>query len=118
MKQENLNPEIEEKLLQLQRYQEKQMKGGVENSLSSHHNQIHSTPNLTTRTVSRKRPNSASTAHPSPSPSINNNNNVALGNVNYSNARTIDNKNKIDQNWIESPRKKPCIKQENRDYSK
>lgn len=26
MKQENLNPEIEEKLLQLQRYQEKQMK--------------------------------------------------------------------------------------------
>lgn len=45
MKQENLNPEIEEKLIQLQRYQEKQMKNEP------------ATP-LIPRPQSRKRPSS------------------------------------------------------------
>ncbi|XP_044734089.1 nucleosome-remodeling factor subunit NURF301, partial [Chrysoperla carnea] len=39
LKQENLNPEIEEKLLQLQRYQERQMKHEPDNNIQHHSNQ-------------------------------------------------------------------------------
>lgn len=54
LKQENLNPEIEEKLLQLQRYQEKQMKhepGLIEPPVS---------PTVISKTSLRKRPLSSS----------------------------------------------------------
>lgn len=54
LKQENLNPEIEEKLLQLQRYQEKQMKGSIDGSVVSTQNQSSTT--VITRTPARKRP--------------------------------------------------------------
>ncbi|CAB0041624.1 unnamed protein product [Trichogramma brassicae] len=54
LKQENLNPEIEEKLLQLQRYQEKQMKGSDGTTVSA---QSHITPLPTiSRAPARKRP--------------------------------------------------------------
>lgn len=60
LKQENLNPEIEEKLLQLQRYQEKQMK--QEPDLPSPVPKVNPTvvPNSRFPVVSRKRPPSAS----------------------------------------------------------
>ncbi|XP_031848363.1 nucleosome-remodeling factor subunit NURF301 E(bx) isoform X6 [Nomia melanderi] len=98
LKQENLNPEIEEKLLQLQRYQEKQMKGSVENSVAT--NQTHTTPTVTTpRVPSRKRPaptNIPTTTTPTSIQSSTNDQ---------------------DANW-ETPRKKPAIKQENRETPK
>lgn len=99
MKQENLNPEIEEKLLQLQRYQEKQMKGGVENSASN--NQTHTTPTITTpRVPSRKRP------APSNIPTTTSSTNV----------QSITNDK--DTDWAETPRKKPALKQESRETPK
>lgn len=60
LKQENLNPEIEEKLLQLQRYQEKQMK--QEPEIPSPVNKItNPVPVSNTRySVTRKRTPSAS----------------------------------------------------------
>ncbi|XP_011866666.1 PREDICTED: nucleosome-remodeling factor subunit NURF301 isoform X2 [Vollenhovia emeryi] len=104
LKQENLNPEIEEKLLQLQRYQEKQMKGGVENSVTS--NQTHNSPAATTpRPPSRKRP--------APSSNIP----AATATTTPTNAQSsssgVDNKD--DKDWVETPRKRPAIKQDNRE---
>ncbi|XP_023312628.1 nucleosome-remodeling factor subunit NURF301-like, partial [Anoplophora glabripennis] len=60
LKQENLNPEIEEKLLQLQRYQEKQMK--QEPELPTPVPKVNQTvvPNSRFPTATRKRPPSAS----------------------------------------------------------
>ncbi|XP_047346621.1 nucleosome-remodeling factor subunit NURF301 isoform X1 [Vespa velutina] len=99
LKQENLNPEIEEKLLQLQRYQEKQMKGGIESSVTS--NQIHSTPIITTpRAPSRKRP------APSNIPPVTTTSNIQL----TTNEKDID--------WAEIPKKKSAPKQENREIPK
>lgn len=98
LKQENLNPEIEEKLLQLQRYQEKQMKGSVENSVAT--NQTHTTPTVTApRVPSRKRP--------------------APTNIPTTTTPTSIQSSTNDQeaNW-ETPRKKPAIKQENREMPK
>ncbi|KAG7208953.1 hypothetical protein KM043_015126 [Ampulex compressa] len=99
LKQENLNPEIEEKLLQLQRYQEKQMKGGTENAVTP--NQTQSTPVVATpRLPSRKRP----------APS-----NIPTATTPTSIAPTTNDK---DADWIETPRKKPAPKQENREPPK
>lgn len=68
MKQENLNPEIEEKLLQLQRYQERQMREGKDptitttiNSGVSTNSQVASSINTisnvsSSRLTSRRRP--------------------------------------------------------------
>ncbi|XP_046745032.1 nucleosome-remodeling factor subunit NURF301 isoform X7 [Diprion similis] len=99
LKQENLNPEIEEKLLQLQRYQEKQMKGGVESSVTC--NQIHGTPTTTTtRAPSRKRP-----APPHVPP---------LASPTTPNVPTNDK----DNEWSETPKKRPAPRQEPRDITK
>lgn len=99
LKQENLNPEIEEKLLQLQRYQEKQMKGSVENSVAT--NQTHSTPTITNpRVPSRKRP------APSNIPTT----------TTPTNAQSTTHDQ--DTEWAETPRKKPAPKQENRETPK
>ncbi|XP_012142204.1 nucleosome-remodeling factor subunit NURF301 E(bx) isoform X2 [Megachile rotundata] len=99
LKQENLNPEIEEKLLQLQRYQEKQMKGGVENSVTT--NQTHPTSAITTpRVPSRKRP------APSNIPTT----------TTSTNAQSSTNDK--DSDWVETPRKKPAPKQEPRETPK
>ncbi|XP_006608523.1 nucleosome-remodeling factor subunit NURF301 isoform X2 [Apis dorsata] len=99
LKQENLNPEIEEKLLQLQRYQEKQMKGGVENSATN--NQTHTTPTITTpRMPSRKRP------APSNIPTTTSSTNIQSAT------------NDKDTDWTETPRKKPTLKQESRETPK
>ncbi|XP_046429162.1 nucleosome-remodeling factor subunit NURF301 isoform X3 [Neodiprion fabricii] len=99
LKQENLNPEIEEKLLQLQRYQEKQMKGGVESSITC--NQIHGTPTATTtRAPSRKRP-----APPHVPP---------LASPTTPNVTTNDK----DNEWSETPKKRPAPRQEPRDITK
>ena len=57
LKQENLNPEIEEKLIQLQRYQEKQMKQEPETPTIV--NRV-TTPTAATRSSVRKRPPSMS----------------------------------------------------------
>lgn len=102
LKQENLNPEIEEKLLQLQRYQEKQMKGGVENSVSS--NQTHNSPATTPRPPSRKRPAPSSNI-PAAATATTTPTNVQL---------SIGGNNRDDKDW-ETPRKRPAVKQENRD---
>ncbi|KAK9686188.1 PHD-finger [Popillia japonica] len=59
LKQENLNPEIEEKLLQLQRYQEKQMKQEPEIPVHSTRVAVQNTFNRN-NLPSRKRPPSAS----------------------------------------------------------
>lgn len=59
LKQENLNPEIEEKLLQLQRYQEKQMK--QEPDIPTPVSRVVTPASVSsTRLPSRKRPPSAS----------------------------------------------------------
>jgi nucleosome-remodeling factor subunit BPTF len=61
LKQENLNPEIEEKLLQLQRYQEKQMKQEPDIPTPVAKVTTNAVPISNTRyTVSRKRTPSAS----------------------------------------------------------
>ncbi|XP_076674855.1 nucleosome-remodeling factor subunit NURF301 E(bx) isoform X2 [Andrena cerasifolii] len=99
LKQENLNPEIEEKLLQLQRYQEKQMKGSVENSVAA--NQTHTTPTITTpRVPSRKRP--------------------APSNIPTPTTPTCVQSAAADQDteWAETPRKRPALKQESRETPK
>lgn len=58
MKQENLNPEIEEKLLNLQRYQEKQMKGEQQStSVALIHNH-HEYTSPIKQSPARKRPSS------------------------------------------------------------
>ncbi|XP_018361113.1 PREDICTED: nucleosome-remodeling factor subunit NURF301 isoform X2 [Trachymyrmex cornetzi] len=104
LKQENLNPEIEEKLLQLQRYQEKQMKGGVENSVTS--NQTHNSPAATTpRPPSRKRP--------APSSNIP----ATAATTTPTNAQSSSSgiEDKDDKDWVETPRKRPAVKQENRE---
>ncbi|XP_029040603.1 nucleosome-remodeling factor subunit NURF301 isoform X2 [Osmia bicornis bicornis] len=99
LKQENLNPEIEEKLLQLQRYQEKQMKGGVENSVAT--NQTHTTTTITTpRLPSRKRP------APSNIPTTTTSTNVQPST------------NDKDNEWADTPRKKLAPKQEPRETPK
>ncbi|XP_036150042.1 nucleosome-remodeling factor subunit NURF301 isoform X2 [Monomorium pharaonis] len=101
LKQENLNPEIEEKLLQLQRYQEKQMKGGVENSVTS--NQTHNLPTATTpRPPSRKRP--------APSSNVP----TAVTTTTPINTQSSSD-DKDDKDWVETPRKRPAVKQENRE---
>ncbi|XP_011646534.1 nucleosome-remodeling factor subunit NURF301 isoform X3 [Pogonomyrmex barbatus] len=103
LKQENLNPEIEEKLLQLQRYQEKQMKGGIENSVAS--NQTHNSPAATTpRPPSRKRPAPSSNI-----PTVT----VATTPTNIQSSGGSDDKD--DKDWVETPRKRPALKQENRE---
>lgn len=109
LKQENLNPEIEEKLLQLQRYQEKQMKGGVDSSVAS--NQNHGTPTggstTTPRAPSRKRPAPASANSQASSTPISSASNATAG----GNDRETD--------WSEPPRKKvPPNRQEHRDVSR
>ena len=99
LKQENLNPEIEEKLLQLQRYQEKQMKGteGSVTSTQSHSTLVSSAP----RAPARKRPTSSS--HP-PAPTT------------PVTAQIVPNDK---DDWItETPKRKPLPKPENRDISK
>ncbi|KAJ8687395.1 hypothetical protein QAD02_023189 [Eretmocerus hayati] len=97
LKQENLNPEIEEKLLQLQRYQEKQMRGN-ENSVTGL--QLHSTPVATvSRAPARKRP--APSSH---TPSA---------------ATPNSNADSTDSDWMnDTPRRKPPMKQDARDASK
>lgn len=106
MKQENLNPEIEEKLLQLQRYQEKQMKGGVENSVTNNQTHHNSSVVTTPRPLSRKRPAPSSnipvTATTTTTPTI----------MQSSSSAGDD---KGDKDWVETPRKRPALKQENRD---
>lgn len=105
LKQENLNPEIEEKLLQLQRYQEKQMKGGVENSVSS--NQTHNSPAATTpRPPSRKRP--------APSPNIPAAT-AATATPTIAQSSSSGGDDKDDKDWVETPRKRQAVKQENRE---
>lgn len=107
LKQENLNPEIEEKLLQLQRYQEKQMKGsGVENSVTS--SQTHNSPVATTpRPPSRKRP--ASSNIPAAT--------TVTTTTPISTQSSGDDKD--DKDWVETPpRKRPAPKQENRETPK
>jgi len=104
LKQENLNPEIEEKLLQLQRYQEKQMKGGVENSVTS--NQTHNSPAATTpRPPSRKRPASSSNIPATAAATTPTNAQSSSSGV----------EDKDDKDWVETPRKRPAVKQENRE---
>ncbi|XP_018057443.1 PREDICTED: nucleosome-remodeling factor subunit NURF301 isoform X2 [Atta colombica] len=104
LKQENLNPEIEEKLLQLQRYQEKQMKGGVENSVTS--NQTHNSPAATTpRPPSRKRP----------APSSNIPATAAATTPTNAQSSSSGVEDKDDKDWVETPRKRPAVKQENRE---
>ncbi|XP_076233089.1 nucleosome-remodeling factor subunit NURF301 E(bx) isoform X2 [Calliopsis andreniformis] len=99
LKQENLNPEIEEKLLQLQRYQEKQMKGSVENSVAT--NQTHTTPTITTpRVPSRKRPAPSNIPTTTTPPNVQ------------------STTNDQDSDWAETPRKKPAPKQEPRETPK
>lgn len=104
LKQENLNPEIEEKLLQLQRYQEKQMKGGMENSMTS--NQAHQNSPITTtpRPPSRKRP--------APSSNIPT---VAATTTPAGIQASGGDEDKDDKDWVETPRKRPALKQENRE---
>ncbi|XP_020295522.1 nucleosome-remodeling factor subunit NURF301 isoform X2 [Pseudomyrmex gracilis] len=106
LKQENLNPEIEEKLLQLQRYQEKQMKGGVENSVAgnqSHHN----SPAVTTpRPPSRKRPAPSSNIPATPTA-------ITTSSSNTQSPSGDDDKD--DKEWMETPRKRPALKQESRE---
>ncbi|XP_031787989.1 nucleosome-remodeling factor subunit NURF301 isoform X3 [Nasonia vitripennis] len=100
LKQENLNPEIEEKLLQLQRYQEKQMKGteGATTGAQSHSTPVTSAP----RAPARKRPTSTSHTPASTTPAV-----------------TQATTNEKDNEWItETPKRKPPSKQENRDNSK
>ncbi|XP_014482955.1 PREDICTED: nucleosome-remodeling factor subunit NURF301 isoform X2 [Dinoponera quadriceps] len=107
LKQENLNPEIEEKLLQLQRYQEKQMKGsGVENSVAG--NQTHNSPAATTpRPPSRKRP------APSNIPAA-----ATTATTTPTSAQSSGD-DKDDKDWVETPpRKRPAPKQENRETPK
>lgn len=104
MKQENLNPEIEEKLLQLQRYQEKQMKGGVENSVTT--NQTHNSPAATTpRPPSRKRP----------APSSNIPATATATTPTSAQSSSSGGDDKDDKDWVETPRKRPAMKQENRE---
>ncbi|XP_077275780.1 nucleosome-remodeling factor subunit NURF301 E(bx) isoform X1 [Temnothorax americanus] len=104
LKQENLTPEIEEKLLLLQRYQEKQMKGGVENSVTS--NQTHNPPAATTpRPPSRKRP--------APSSNIPAATAAATTPINAQLSGGVGDKD--DKDWVETPRKRPALKQENRE---
>ncbi|XP_063972664.1 nucleosome-remodeling factor subunit NURF301 isoform X2 [Diachasmimorpha longicaudata] len=66
LKQENLNPEIEEKLLQLQRYQEKQMKV---DSLPNSQAQTPTTP--ISRAPARKRPATINPVVPKEPPVVN-----------------------------------------------
>lgn len=97
MKQENLNPEIEEKLLQLQRYQEKQMKGtdGTMTSVPSHSTPITSI----SRTPARKRPMQTPTS--------------------LTMATTQSGTGDKNSDWmLETPKRRPPIKQETRDVSK
>ncbi|XP_072747484.1 LOW QUALITY PROTEIN: nucleosome-remodeling factor subunit NURF301 [Anoplolepis gracilipes] len=106
LKQENLNPEIEEKLLQLQRYQEKQMKGGVENSVTSNQTHHNSSAVTTPRPPSRKRPapssNIPATATTTTTPTS-------------MQSSSTGGDNKDDKEWTETPKKRPALKQENRD---
>ena len=97
LKQENLNPEIEEKLLQLQRYQEKQMKGS-DNSVSTH--QTHHTPITTTpRAPARKRPLSSN-----------------IPSTTTSNLQNISNNMEAEKD--ESPKKKLMQRPDHRDMAK
>ncbi|XP_025163350.1 nucleosome-remodeling factor subunit NURF301 isoform X1 [Harpegnathos saltator] len=108
LKQENLNPEIEEKLLQLQRYQEKQMKGSsVENSVAG--SQTHNSPAATTpRPPSRKRP------APSNIPSA-----ATTTTTTTPTSAQSSGDDKDDKDWVEiPPRKRPTQKQESREIPK
>lgn len=91
LKQENLNPEIEEKLLQLQRYQEKQMKGGVETSVTNSVTASPATP--VTRAPARKRPAPIAATPQTP-------------------AKEPAGTQEKDNEWSEPPRKKLAIKSE------
>ena len=91
---------MEEKLLNLQRYHERQKKG-TDNSISSSH-QPHHTPITTTpRAPARKRP--------APSP------NIPLTTT-VSNLPNVPN-NK-DSEWTEPPKKKPPPRQDHRETAK
>ncbi|XP_058794232.1 nucleosome-remodeling factor subunit NURF301 isoform X2 [Phymastichus coffea] len=95
LKQENLNPEIEEKLLQLQRYQEKQMKGTEGSTPGAQSHQ--STPVSTSRPPARRRP--IPSAHTP--------------------AATTTIGDGKDTEWIvETPKRKPPPKPEQRDVNK
>ncbi|XP_011691661.1 PREDICTED: nucleosome-remodeling factor subunit NURF301 isoform X2 [Wasmannia auropunctata] len=108
LKQENLNPEIEEKLLQLQRYQEKQMKGGVENSVTS--NQTHNSPAAATpRPPSRKRPAPSSNIPAAAAAAAS-----AAATTPTNTQSSGGGNDKDDKDW-ETPRKRPALKQENRE---
>lgn len=107
LKQENLNPEIEEKLLQLQRYQEKQMKGGVENSVTSNQTHHNSSAATTPRPPSRKRPAPSSNIPAAAATTT-----TTPTNMQSSSSGGDD---RDDKEWIETPRKRPALKQENRD---
>ncbi|XP_034937972.1 nucleosome-remodeling factor subunit NURF301 isoform X2 [Chelonus insularis] len=100
LKQENLTPDIEEKLLQLQRYQEKQMKG-TDNSVTSNQSQIPTTP--VTKTPARKRPAPVNV-------------NVTVNTpTTTKDTSAVNNK---DEDWSEPPRKKVTIKQEPKESPK
>lgn len=116
LKQENLNPEIEEKLLQLQRYQEKQMKGGTEGSLSSNqnHSTMTTTVSTTPRAPARKRPapqSSANTTSSTPTTT-----NVLTPSQNSTPGAQASEKN---HDWAEPARKRvPPNRQEHREVSR
>ncbi|CAD6241102.1 GSCOCG00009137001-RA-CDS [Cotesia congregata] len=103
LKQENLNPEITEKLLKFQRYRERSKKD-AENSVSNIQHQ-HTTP--VARTPSRKRP--------APGTPIT----VAAGSITPSIAlRDSTQTNEKINEWSETPRKKIIIKQEPKESPK
>jgi len=103
LKQENLNPEIEEKLLQLQRYQEKQMR--VESSVASNQTHHNSPAIATPRPPSRKRPLSSSNIPTA----------IATATSTNTQSSSSGGDDKDDKDWVETPRKRPMLRQENRE---
>ncbi|XP_074105928.1 nucleosome-remodeling factor subunit NURF301 E(bx) isoform X2 [Cotesia typhae] len=104
LKQENLNPEITEKLLKFQRYRERSKKD-AENSVSNIQHQ-HTTP--VARTTSRKRP------APGGTPIT-----AAAGSITPSTAlRDSTQTNEKSNEWSETPRKKIIVKQEPKESPK
>ncbi|XP_043274049.1 nucleosome-remodeling factor subunit NURF301 isoform X2 [Venturia canescens] len=116
LKQENLNPEIEEKLLQLQRYQEKQMKGGTEGSLTSNqnHSVMTTTMSTTPRAPSRKRPAPQLVNTPSTTPTTTNATTTTTQNSTPGVQTTEKN-----HDWTEPARKRAApSRQEHREVSR
>jgi len=99
-------------LLQLQRYQEKQMKGGgIENSMASNQTH-HSSPAATTpRPPSRKRPAPSSNVPATTAAAA-----AATATATPTSVQASGgDEDKDDKDWVETPRKRPALKQENRE---